>query len=98
MTSILTARYRGSYVNVDFDVGVGVNERDRTRWVSEKLKPNAVTIKRLLGFEKNVPPTVPDEVDHKAAEDSSTSRATWKSNKKSGCYWREDSMLLKLSF
>ena len=29
-----------------------------------------------------------DEVGHKATEDSSTSRAAWKSNKKSGCYWR----------
>ena len=83
---------------MDFNVGVGVNERDRTWWVGEKLKPNAVAIKRLLGFEKKVPTTVSDEVDHKAAEDTSTSRATRKSNKKSGCYWRGDSILLKLSF
>ena len=98
MTSVLTARYRSCCTHVDFDVSIGINERDCARTAGEKLKANAVAIKTLIGFGKKVPCTVPDEVGHKAAEDSSTSRATWKSNKKSGCYWRGHSILLKLGF
>ena len=98
VTSILTEGYRSCCTYVDFDVSVGINECDCARRVVDKLKANAVAIKTLIGFEKKVPRTVPDEVGHKAAEDSSTSRTTWKSNKKSGCYWRGHSILLKLSF
>ena len=79
---ILTARNSSCDVNMDLDVVVGIDDRDRTWWVGHKLKFNAVAIKGLLSVKKNVPPTVPDEVDHKTAEDSSTSRALRKSNKK----------------
>ena len=98
MTSVLTARYRGSCAHVDFDISVGIDECDCARRAGEELKANAVAIKSLIGLEKKVPPTVPDEVGRKATEDSSTPRATWKSNKKSGCYWRARSILLKLAF
>ena len=98
VTSVLTARYRSCCAHVNFDVSIGINECDCAWRAGEKLKANAVAIKTLIGFEKKVPRTVPDEVGHKAAEDSSTSRATWKSNKKSGCYWRGRLIPLKLGF
>ena len=98
VSSVLTARYRSCCAHVDFNISVGINERDCARRVVDKLKANAVAIKILIGFEKKGPRTVPDEVGHKAAEDPSTSRATWKANKKSGCYWRGHSILLKLGF
>ena len=85
MDSVFSVRYWSCYVHMDFNVGVGVNECNCAWWADEQLKPNTIAIKRLLGVEKKVPPTVPDKVDYKAAKDSSTSRATWKSNQKNGC-------------
>ena len=83
---------------MNLDVGVGVDDCDHAWWAGEKLQFDAVSMKRLFRIKKKIPPTVPDEVDHKATEDSSTSRTTRKSNKKSGCYWRGYSVLLKCSF
>ena len=81
---ILTGRGLSCDVHMDLDVGVGVDDRDCARRADEELQLDAVAIKRLLGVKKQLPPVIPDEVDHKAAEDSSTSRAIWKLNKERG--------------
>ena len=83
-------------LDMDLDVGVGVDDRDRARWAGEELQLDAVAIKRLFGIEKQLPPIILNEVNHKAAEDSSTSRAIWKSNDDGGYRRRKDSMSLKL--
>ena len=95
-TSILHGGGLSCDVNVDLDVGVGVDHRDSARYVDEELQLDAVAIKRLFGVEKQLPPVILNEVDHKAAEDSSTSRAVWKSNDEGGYRRRRDSMSLKL--
>ena len=79
--SVFAGRALSRNVHVDLDVGVGVDDSDCAWWAGEELQLDAVTIKRLLGVEKKLPPVIPDEVDHKATEDSSTSRVIWKSNK-----------------
>ena len=94
--SILTGRCLSCDVDMDLDIGVGVDDRDCARWTGKELQLDAVAIKRLFGVEKKLPPVILDEVDHKAAEDSSTSRAVWKSNDKGSDRRRRDSMSLKL--
>ena len=83
-------------VDVDLDVGVGVDNCDSGWYVDEELQLDAVAIKRLFRIEKQLPPVILDEVDHKAAEDTSTSRVIGKSNDEGGYRRRRDSMPLKL--
>ena len=54
-----SARHLGCYVQMDLNVGVGVNDCDHTWWAGEETKLNAVAIKRLLSIKKKVPPIVP---------------------------------------
>ena len=45
---MLVTRSVSRYVDMDFDVRVGVDERDGGRWARGEMKLGAVAIKRLL--------------------------------------------------
>jgi hypothetical protein len=67
---------------VHFDEGVGIDQCDRARRISGKMQLKAIAIEWLIVVKNTTPPKVIDEVDHKAAEHSSTTRTFGKSNEK----------------
>ena len=83
---------------MNFNEGVGIDQCDRARRVSGKMKLEAIAVKGLSIIKDTTPPKVIDEVDHEATEHSSTTRTFGESNEKRCNFGRTLSILCKSSF